>query len=86
MRTPGVWASTAQTSVAEGTSWRASVPKSVESAVVRTSTTGASPVTVTVSATLATSRVTGTVMVRFPSTMMPSRTSVWNPEISNRRL
>ena len=59
---------------------------SLDSAVFFTSTTGDSPVTVIVSATVATSRVTFTVTVRPPATMMPSRFRVWKPTSSKRRL
>ena len=51
MRTPGVWPSTDHTSVADGTSCSSAKPKSLTRAVVLTSTTGASPVTVIVSST-----------------------------------
>ena len=76
MRTPAVWPSTAQTSVADGTSCSSAVPKSFTSAVVRMSTTGAAPVTVTVSATAASSSAASMRITRLPSTMTPSRTNV----------
>ena len=85
IRTPDVWPSTAQTSVADGTSCSSSTPKSFTSAVVRMSTTGASPVTVTVSATVATSSAASIRITRLPSTITPSRTRVPNPASSNVR-
>ena len=47
------------------------------------STTGAAPVTVTVSATAASSNAASMRIARLPSTMTPSRTSVRNPGSSN---
>ena len=83
MRTPGVCCSTAHMSVALGTSWSSLVSNVVETPVCLTSTTGDSPVTVMVSATVASWRSESMVKVTPLVTTTPSRFTVWNPASSN---
>ena len=60
-------------------------PESFTRAVVFTSTTGATPDTVTDSASVANSSAASMRMARLPSTITPSRTRVRKPGISNAR-
>ena len=73
-------------SVAEGTSSSCVVSNVADTPVVLTSTTGDSPVTVTVSATVAMSMVAFTSKVEPPTTMTSSKTTVWKPPSSKVRL
>ena len=73
-------------SVAEGTSSSWVVSKVAETPVVFTSTTGDSPVTVTVSATVAMSMVALTSKVEPPTTVTSSKTTVAKPPSSKVRL
>ena len=73
-------------SVADGTSSSWVVSKVAETPVDLTSTTGDSPVTVTVSATVAMSIGAFTSKVEPPTTMTSSKTTVWKPVSSNVRL
>ena len=79
MRTPGACESTAHMSVALGMPISFSASKVVPTAVVVTSTTGDSPVTVTDSCSVATGSWLSTVIVWPSRSRMPSRTVVWNP-------
>ena len=83
MRTPGACDSTAHMSVALGMLVSFSASNVVPTAVVVTSTTGDSLVTVTVSCSVATGSWLSTVSVWPRRTTTPSRFTVWKPVSSN---
>ena len=76
---PGAWAIAAHTSRAFGISVSSSLVKLVPIVVVVVSTTGDSPVTVTVSCSVATWSCWSTLRVWLMTTRMPSRFTVWKP-------
>ena len=80
---PGLWCSTAHMSVAVGTSSSWVLSKVAATPVDFTSTTGDSPVTVTVSATVAICMSASTVKVAPVTTRTASKTTVWKPLSSN---